>query len=125
MEFALHERIESEANVNVYFAHAYSSCERGTNENLNGLIRQYFPKKTDFSKVTQTQVREVEWLQTHRPRKKLNYLTPFEAYYGYCPYPKNSDRPRPRDWKTQYRLKKAQKLAESNQLPTPDVALET
>jgi len=104
---------------------AYRSCERGTNENLNGLIRQYFPKKTDFSKVTKTQVREVEWLLNNRPRKKLNYLTPFEAYYGYCPYPKYWNRPRLRDWKKQYELQKAKKLAQSNQQPTPGVALET
>lgn len=55
---------------------AYSSCERGTNENLNGLIRQYSPKKTDFSKVTPIQVRHVEWLLINRPRKELNYFDP-------------------------------------------------
>lgn len=123
MEFGLHARIEKEAGVDVYFAHAYCSYERGTNENLNGLIRQYFPKKTDFTKITPTQIRQVEWLLNNRPRKKLNYQTPFEAYHGYCPYPKYRDRPQVRDWKKQYELQKAKKLAELNQDPTPGVAL--
>lgn len=123
MEFALHDKIESESSVNVYFAHAYCSYERGTNENLNGLIRQYFPKKTDFTKITQAQVRRVEWLLNNRPRKKLNFLTPFEAYYGYCPYPKFRDRPQQRNWKKEYELLKKKKLDELNQQPTQNVAV--
>jgi len=122
-EFALHDRLEKEAGVAVYFAHAYSSWERGTNENLNGLIRQYFPKKTDFSKVAEKEIRRVKWLLNHRPRKKLNYLTPFEAYYGYCPYPKHRDRPQDRDWKKKYELQKAKRLVDTNQPSTLGVAL--
>jgi IS30 family transposase len=122
LEFALYRKIESEANVDVYFAHAYCSYERGTNEQLNGLVRQYFPKKTDFTKVRVAEVKKVEWLLNNRPRKKLNYLTPQEAYFGYCPYPKYRDRPQDRDWKKQYELQKQQKLDELKRNLTQGVA---
>lgn len=124
LEFSLHEKIQKEASIQVYFAHAYSSHERGTNENLNGLIRQYFPKKTDFSKIKPVEVRKVEWLLNNRPRKKLNFMTPFEVYYGYCPWPKYRDRPQVRDWKIHYELQKAGKLVQGNQMPIPSVAIE-
>lgn len=124
-EFSLYEKIQQETSVEIYFAHAYCSYERGTNENLNGLIRQYFPKKTDFSRLNPVQVRKVEWLLNNRPRKKLNFMTPFEAYYGYCPYPKNRDKPQVRDWKAHYTLQKQKKLAELSQQPTSSVALTT
>ncbi|MBY0473571.1 MAG: IS30 family transposase [Nitrosomonas sp.] len=52
LEFAEHARIAKELNTAIYFAHPYASWERGTNENPNGLIRQYFPKETDFNQVT-------------------------------------------------------------------------
>ena len=55
-EFSDHERIAKKLNTKIYFAHPYSSWERGRNENTNGLIRQYFPKKTDLSKVTQKEI---------------------------------------------------------------------
>jgi IS30 family transposase len=75
-EFAYHEEISEALDANVYFAHPYSSRERGLNENTNGLFRQYFPKKTDFKKVTQCEVkRAVERLNT-RPRKLLGFKTP-------------------------------------------------
>lgn len=75
-EFAYHEEISEALDANVYFAHPYSSWERGLNENTNGLLRQYFPKKTDFKKVTQCEVkRAVERLNT-RPRKLLGFKTP-------------------------------------------------
>lgn len=122
LEFSKYEKIEKEAQIEIYFAHPYCSYERGTNENLNGLIRQYFPKKTDFTKVTRQQINQVEWLLNNRPRKKLGFLTPFEAYYSYCPYPKNRDRPQIRDWKKQYELQKQQKLDQLNQTLTPGVA---
>lgn len=125
LEFSLYRKIEKEAQVEVYFAHAYCSYERGANENLNGLIRQYFPKKTDFTKITHAQINQVEWLLNNRPRKKIGYLTPYEAYYTYCPYPKNRDRPQLRDWKKQYELQKQKKLAQLNQDLTPSVAVES
>jgi len=63
-----------------YFANPYHSWERGTNENTNGLIREYFPKKTDFAKISDAEIRAVEYALNTRPRKRLNYLTPLEAF---------------------------------------------
>lgn len=73
--------IEKKLSMKVYFAHAYSSYERGSNENLNGLIRRYFPKKTDFSKVTDEEIRWVEYLINSRPRKRFGGLTPLEVLF--------------------------------------------
>lgn len=72
------ENIEKELNLKVYFAHAYASYERGSNENLNGLVRRYFPKKTDFAKVTDEQIQKVEYLLNTRPRKRFGGKTPLE-----------------------------------------------
>lgn len=91
-EFAEYEMIEKSTGLEIYFAHPYSSYERGTNENLNGLIRQYLPKKTDLTKIPQEVIYQIEWLLNHRPRKKLDYFTPFESFFGYCPYPQNRDK---------------------------------
>lgn len=74
--------IEKALSIKVYFAHAYSSYERGSNENLNGLIRRFFPKKTDFSKVSDAEVRRVEYLINSRPRKRLGGLTPLEVLFN-------------------------------------------
>jgi len=79
-EFAAHEMIERITKMLIYFANAYHSWERGTNENTNGLIRQFFPKRSSFAKVTQEDVDRVARLLNHRPRKKLNYLTPYEVF---------------------------------------------
>ena len=73
--------IEKRLSMKVYFAHAYSSYERGSNENLNGLIRRYFPKRTDFSKVTDEEIRRVEYLINSRPRKRFGGLTPLEVLF--------------------------------------------
>jgi IS30 family transposase len=62
--------------ANVYFATAYHSWERGPNENLNGLVRQYFPKRTDFKTITSYQVKTVETKLNTRPRKRYNYRSP-------------------------------------------------
>jgi len=78
-EFACHLRLAATFGVKVYFAHPYSSWERGLNENTNGLIRQFFPKKTDFSTITDAEVERVQNLLNHRPRKTLGYLTPHEV----------------------------------------------
>ena len=75
------EAVEKILSMKVYFAHAYSSYERGSNENLNGLIRRYFPKKTDFSKVTDEEIRKVEYLINSRPRKRLGGKTPLEVLF--------------------------------------------
>lgn len=78
-EFAHHESFAEELAAQVYFAHPYHSWERGLNENTNGLIRQYFPKKTDFSKITKKEIDKVEYLLNTRPRKKLGYRNPIEV----------------------------------------------
>jgi transposase, IS30 family len=77
-EFAFHKKIETKLRINFYFARPYHSWERGANENINGLVRQYFPKGTDFSEVTEKQVGIVENLINSRPRKRLGYYTPME-----------------------------------------------
>ena len=81
-EFAEHAWIAQSLEAQVYFARPYHSWERGLNENTNGLLRQYFPKKTDMRKVSQAQVDEAVYLLNHRPRKCLGYRTPHEAFYG-------------------------------------------
>jgi IS30 family transposase len=78
-EFALFKELETSLGMKVYFAHPYTSWERGLNENTNGLIRQYFPKGTDFSKVSHQAVAEVERKLNNRPRKCLGYRTPEEV----------------------------------------------
>lgn len=80
-EFSAHEIIERKTKMTVYFANAYHSWERGTNENTNGLIRQFFPKRSSFATVTKEDVEKVEKLLNRRPRKRLNYLTPYEAFH--------------------------------------------
>jgi transposase, IS30 family len=78
-EFAMHLEIAKYLNTETYFAKPYHSWERGTNENTNGLIRQYFPKKTDFNTVSKEQLDKVQNLLNNRPRKTLKYLTPAEV----------------------------------------------
>ncbi len=62
--------------LHIYFAHPYSPWERGTNENTNGLIRRYFPKKTDFNTITEQQLKQAQNRLNNRPRKVLKYKTP-------------------------------------------------
>jgi transposase, IS30 family len=78
-EMAQHRLFTKETKVKVYFADPYSPWQRGTNENTNGLIRQYFPKGTDFSTVSAGQIRRVQDLLNSRPRKVLNWKSPCEA----------------------------------------------
>jgi len=80
-EFSHHETVERKTKTIIYFANPYHSWERGTNENTNGLIRQFFPKRSSFATVTQEQVDQMAKLLNRRPRKKLNYLTPYEVFY--------------------------------------------
>lgn len=75
------EELEKSLNIKVYFAHAYSSYERGSNENLNGLVRRYFPKKTDFAKVSDEELLKVEKLLNTRPKKRFCGKTPAEVLY--------------------------------------------
>lgn len=78
-EFSHHEKLAKAMGVSVYFARAYHSWERGLNENTNGLLRQYFPKKTSLRNLSAERVQEVQDLLNHRPRKTLGYLTPYEV----------------------------------------------
>jgi len=81
-EFASHERIAVGLEAKFYFAHPYSSWERGLNENTNGLVRQYFPKKSDFSKITDRQIEKAVERLNNRPRKTLGYKTPNEVFFN-------------------------------------------
>jgi len=78
-EMAEHKLFTKQTKIKVYFAHARSPWERGTNENTNGLIRQYFPKNTNFKLVSRSQIKKVQHLLNGRPRKTLDYRTPYEA----------------------------------------------
>ena len=81
-EFSGHEQMTNELGAAVYFAHPYSSWERGLNENTNGLIRQYFTKGSSFESITDAQVEEVMEKLNHRPRKTLNYETPHAMFFS-------------------------------------------
>jgi IS30 family transposase len=82
VEFSYYEMIERENGMIVYFAHPYSSWERGSNENTNGLLREYFPKKSSFATMTPRELKRAVNQLNHRPRKRLNYRTPFEVFHG-------------------------------------------
>ena len=74
-----YREIEEKLDLSCYFARAYCSQDRGSNENTNGLIRRFFPKKTDFAKVTDEEIRRVEYLLNSRPRKRHGGKTPLEV----------------------------------------------
>lgn len=84
-EFAHHQAIATTLAADFYFAHPYSSWERGLNENTNGLIRQYFPKHCDFTKITDEEVKQVQQRLNSRPRKTLGYQTPHQVFYQQSP----------------------------------------
>ena len=79
-EMAQHRLFTKETRMKVYFAHPASPWERGTNENTNGLIRDFFPKGTDFNTVPPRKIKRVQHLLNGRPRKILNWNTPYEAF---------------------------------------------
>ena len=79
-EFVQHEQIAHALKANTYFANPYCSWERGINENTNGLLRQFFPKRTNFNNVTQEQTNHALTLLNNRPRKTRNYKTPNEIF---------------------------------------------
>lgn len=81
-EFAKHERIARLLEAEVYFAHPYHAWERGLNENTNGLLRQYFPKGTDFTKIKDDLVTTAMRRLNMRPRKTLKFKTPSEVFFG-------------------------------------------
>ena len=80
-EFAHHQQIGQHLKADFYFAHPYHSWEQGLNENTNGLVRQYFPKKSECSKITERQIAKVEERLNNRRRKTLGYRTPNEVFF--------------------------------------------
>lgn len=79
-EMAEHRLFTKETKMQVYFAHPQSPWERGTNENTNGLLRQFFPKGTDFSKLSRREIKRVQHLMNDRPRAVLDWRSPYEAF---------------------------------------------
>lgn len=79
-EMAEHKLFTRDTSMQVYFAHPASPWERGTNENMNGLIRQFFPKGTDFNKVSRREIKKVQNMLNGRPRKILNWEKPCDVY---------------------------------------------
>jgi len=82
-EFAEHERMAADLQTMVYFAHTYSSWERATNENMNGLIRQYFPKKRSFATITEAEIEFVMERLNNRPRKCLGFKSPNQVFFNH------------------------------------------
>jgi len=80
-EMAQHKLFTKDTNITVYFAHPHSPWERGTNENTNDLVRQFFPKGTDFNKVSKEQLKKVQEQLNDRPRKVHNFYTPNEVFF--------------------------------------------
>jgi IS30 family transposase len=76
------EEIEAALDMKCFFAHPYRSSERGANENANGLLREYFPKRTDFREVSGEAIAKVEYALNTRPRKRHGYLSPLEVWGG-------------------------------------------
>jgi transposase, IS30 family len=81
-EFGNHEKISKELKCDFYFAHAYSSWERATNENTNGLIRQYFPKNRDFRSISDKELIHAMKRLNNRPRKRLGFKTPNQVFFN-------------------------------------------
>lgn len=80
-EFAEHEKVTQELKADFFFAHPYAAWERGTNENMNGLIRQYIPKNRNFASVNEAEVEVIMNRLNNRPRKCLDFLSPFEVFF--------------------------------------------
>lgn len=80
LEMAQHKLFSKQTDIQVYFCHPYSSWERATNENTNGLIRDFWPKGTDFNELSRYQIKKVQKLLNERPRKVLNGCSPAEVF---------------------------------------------
>ena len=78
IEMTRHEKITQNTGMKIFFAHPYSSWERGTNENTNGLIRRYLPKGTDFNQIDEKLLMKIQEKLNNRPRKIIGYKTPQE-----------------------------------------------
>jgi IS30 family transposase len=79
-EMSQHARVTAETGINIYFADPYAPYQRGSNENTNGLIREYLPKSTDLSRYGPHELRAIAAELNDRPRKRLGYHTPTEAF---------------------------------------------
>jgi IS30 family transposase len=80
-EFAEHERIAQDLDADFFFAHPYAAWERGANENMNGLVRQYIPKNRAFTSVTEEELEQIMIKLNHRPRKCLDFNSPYEVFF--------------------------------------------
>jgi IS30 family transposase len=83
-EFTQHEQVSEKTEIDIYFADPYSSYQRGTNENGNGLIRRFYPKKTNFDTISKEEIQRIQDIINNRPRKCLGYRTPKEVYDELC-----------------------------------------
>jgi IS30 family transposase len=81
-EFAEHEHIAQDLGIDFFFAHPYAAWERGANENMNGLVRQYIPKDRELASVTIDELDQITHRLNHRPRKCLDFKSPFEVFFG-------------------------------------------
>ena len=81
LEFAKHKSVTKALKCDFYFCDPYSSWQRGLNENINGLIRQYIPKGSSFENITKKRIKEIENKLNHRPRKTLGWRTPYEVFH--------------------------------------------
>ena len=79
-EFSNHQQIAAQLDIDFYFATRYHSWERGANENLNGLVRQYFPKGTSFEKIDDQALKKAENILNNRPRKRYGFKSPNEVF---------------------------------------------
>ena len=79
-----HEAVNRALGTDSYFCNPYHSREKGAVENINGLIRRYIPKGADIAKITEEQIRWIEWQLNNRPRKCLGYQTPAEVFDKLC-----------------------------------------
>ena len=78
--FGLHQEIANELNIKTFFTRPYTSQDKGSVENRNGVIRRFYPKKTDFTEVTARDVKKVETMINNRPVRKFDYKTPNEVH---------------------------------------------
>ena len=85
-EFCGHEKLSERLGLTCFFATPYHSWERGLNEHTNGLIREFYPKNTDFKMVKEEDFQKVVNLINHRPRKSLDYQTPYEVFFTQSEY---------------------------------------
>jgi IS30 family transposase len=90
-EFADHQTIAKALKTKFYFTHPYSSWEKGLIENTNKLVRQYFPKKTNFNNLNNQQIKEIQYIINERPRKNLKFYSPKELFFRYLQKKLHSD----------------------------------